>query len=55
MKGAAGKRVELSVQEQLHSRNVEQFQEGLVFKVHKLLYHPTLGSRVIKKEKKVEG
>ena len=55
MKGAAGKRVQLSIQEQLHSRKVEQFQEGLVFKAHILVYHSTLGSRVIKNKKKVEG
>ena len=35
----------------LLSRNVERFQRGLVFKTHRLLYHSTLGSRVIKKEK----
>ena len=28
------------------------FRGGLVFKAHRLLYHPTLGSRVIKKKKK---
>jgi len=27
---------------------------GLVFKVHRLLYHSTLGLRVIKKQKKKE-
>ena len=27
------------------------FQKGLVFKAHRLLYHSTLGSRVIKKTK----
>ena len=26
-----------------------------VFKAHRLVYHSTLGSRVIKKKKKVEG
>jgi len=29
-------------------------EEGLVFKAHRLLYHSTLGLRVIKKTKKVE-
>ena len=31
---------------------MEQFRGGLVFKAHRLLYHSTLCSRVIKKEKK---
>jgi hypothetical protein len=31
---------------------VERFRGGLVFKAHRLLYHSTLGSRVIKKKKK---
>jgi hypothetical protein len=35
---------------------VKRFQEGLAFKAHKLLYHSTLGSRVIKKkEEEIEG
>jgi len=33
-------------------RNVQRFRGGLVFKAHRLLYHSTLGSRVIKKKKK---
>ena len=33
-------------------RNVKRFQGGLVFKAHRLLYHSTLGFRVIKKKKK---
>jgi len=41
-----------SVSEQVLSRNVERFREGLVFKAHRWLYHSTLGSRVIKKKKK---
>ena len=32
-----------------------RFRGGLVFKAHKLVYHSTLGSRVIKKKKKVLG
>ena len=36
----------------LRVRKVERFQGGLVFKAHKLLYHSTLRSRVIKKKKK---
>ena len=38
--------------EQLLSRNVKRFRGGLVFKAHRLLYHSTLGLRVIKKKKK---
>ena len=37
--------------EKLLSRNVERFQGGLVFKAHRLVYHSTLGSRVVKKKK----
>ena len=31
-------------------RNVQRFQDGLVFKAHRLLYHSTLGLRVKKKK-----
>jgi len=31
---------------------VKRFRGGLVFKAHRLLYHSTLGFRVIKKKKK---
>jgi len=31
--------------------NVQQFRGGIVFKAHRLLYHSTLGLRVIKKKK----
>jgi len=31
---------------------VKRFRGGLVFKAHRLVYHSTLSSRVIKKEKK---
>ena len=31
---------------------VTRFRGGLVFKAHRLSYHATLGSRVIKKKKK---
>jgi hypothetical protein len=41
-----------SIQEQQLRRNVKRFWRGLVFKAHRLLYHSTLGSRVIKKKKK---
>ena len=33
-------------------RNVQRFRGGLVSKVHRLVYHSTLGLRVIKKKKK---
>ena len=32
--------------------NVKRFRAGLVFKDHRLVYHPPLGWRVIKKRKK---
>ena len=32
---------------------VKRFRRGLVFKAHRLLYHSTLGLRVIKEKKKV--
>jgi len=32
-------------------RNVQRFRGGLVFKAHRLVYHSTLGLRVIKKKK----
>ena len=31
---------------------MKRFRGGLVFEAHRLLYHSTLGLRVIKKEKK---
>ena len=31
---------------------VKRFRGGLVFKAHRLVYHSTLGSRVIKKKKR---
>ena len=34
---------------------MKRFQGGLVLKVHRLLYHSTLGLRVIKKKKRVGG
>ena len=36
------------------SRNVKWFRGGLVFKAHRLVYHSTLGLRVIKKKKERE-
>jgi len=41
-----------SIQEQILSRNVKRFRGGLVFKAHRLLYHSTLGWRVIERKKK---
>ena len=38
--------------EQLLRRNVTRFRGGLVCKAHRLVYHSTLGSRVIKKKKR---
>ena len=32
-------------------RNVQWFRGGLVFKAHRLVYHPPLGLRVIKKKR----
>ena len=37
----------------LNSRHVQRFRGGLVFKAHRLLYHPTLDSKVIKKQKTI--
>jgi len=37
--------------EQLLHRNVQRFRGVVVFKAHRLLYHSTLGLRVIKKKK----
>ena len=39
------------LREQLLRRSVKRFRGGLVFKAHSLLYHSTLGSKVIKKKK----
>ena len=38
------------MQEQQLYRNVQRFRGRLVFKAHKLLYHSTLGLRVMKKK-----
>jgi len=38
--------------EQLLRRNLKRFRVGLVVKTHRLVYHSTLGWRVIKKKKK---
>jgi len=39
------------IPEQKLYRNVQRFRGGLVFKALRLLYHSTLGLRVIKKKK----
>jgi len=44
----------ISIEEQPLGRNVKRFRGGLVFKAHRLLYHSTLGSRVINTKKKIE-
>jgi len=41
-----------NIQSQLLRRNVKRFRGGLVFKAHRLVYHSTLGLRLIKKNKK---
>ena len=48
--GHALKTHELTVRVSLLHHTPERFRGGLVFKAHRLLYHSTLGSRVIKKE-----
>ena len=45
-------KVQFSISEQLHYRIVQRFQGGLVFQADRLVYHSTLGSRVMKKKKK---
>ena len=39
------------IQEQLFYRNVQRFRGGLVFQAHGLLYHSTLGLRVMKEKR----
>ena len=41
--------------EQLFYRNVQRFRARLVFKAHRLVYHSTLGLRVIKKKNNNTG
>jgi len=38
--------------EEIGCRVVQRFRGGLVFKAHRLLYHSTLGLRVIKKKRR---
>jgi len=40
---------------QLLSRNVQRFRGGLVFQAHRLLYHSTLGLKVMKKKEEKRG
>ena len=47
--------VESLARENHRSGNVKRFRGGLVFKDHILVYHSTLGLRVIKKKKKKVG
>ena len=41
-----------AIYEQLLHINVQRFRGRLVFKAHRLVYHSTLGLRVMKKKKK---
>ena len=41
---------EQEVEGNIEPRIVQRLREGLIFTVHRLLYHSTLGSRVIKKK-----
>ena len=43
--------IQLSIKQRLLIRNVQWFRGGLVFKAHGLLYHSTVGPRVMKKKK----
>ena len=45
----------LAVSQQLLRRNVKRFRRGLVFKARRLVYHSTLGSRVINRKREAEG
>ena len=45
-------RGEFSIQEQLLRRNVNRFRGRLALKADRLVYHSTLGSRVINKKKR---
>ena len=47
-----GGRERVHVLPHLPSYHSYQFRGGLVFEAHRLLYHPTLDSRFIKKKKK---
>jgi hypothetical protein len=49
--GAAAAAMRRAVEEQLQARNMKWFRGGLVFQAHRLVFHSTLGSRVIEKKK----
>ena len=53
--GSGVGRLTCAIFSELLIRNAERLRGGLVFKAHRLLYHSTLGSRVIKKKKKKSG
>ena len=44
-----------AISEKLLRRIVNRFRGGLVFKADRLLYHSTLGSRVMKKKREEEA
>ena len=44
--------VHFSISQQLLRRNLRRFRGGLVFQANRLMYHSTLGLRVIQKKKK---
>ena len=50
--GSSSAREREMISDDLLRRNVQQFRGGLVFKADRLVYHSTLGSRVIKKKKR---
>jgi len=45
-------RVPRTLSEEVEEGCVKRFRGGLVFKAHRLVYHSTLGLRVMKKKKK---
>jgi len=44
--------VQFLIEEQQLDKKVQWSQRGLVFKAHRLVYHSTLGSKVMMKKKK---
>ena len=53
--GPAAIGARLDIQERLLRRNMDRLRGGLVSKAHRLLYHSILGSRVIKKKRRLES
>ena len=51
IEGSEDFRIPIGFQEQVLRRNVRRVRGGLAFKAHRLLYHSTLGSRVIKRRR----